>query len=156
MFTYTSAQFKKIKFKTELKKWSDDLESNSSSYPTYAGSPFDEKNLKLETIDDKSDFSDDAIYVVPHYFYSSAEYSYEGKIDSSYSILLAPILGTIMECRPMDSAQKDDEQIVFEGISTTDGSEYAISFFQGLRHIKTVELSKLTDADLNDVAKKLT
>ena len=56
----------------------------------------------------------------------------------------------------MDSAQKDDEQIVFEGISTTDGSEYAISFFQGLRHIKTVELNKLTDADLNDVAKKLT
>lgn len=155
LFTYTSAQFKKIKFKTELKKWSDDLESNSSSYPTYAGSPFDEKNLKLETIDDKSEFSDDAIYVVPHYFYSSAEYSYEGKIDSSYSIVLAPILGTIMECRPMDSAQKDDEQIVFEGISTTDGSEYAISFFQGLRHIKTVELSKLTDADLNDVAKKL-
>ena len=154
VFTYTSAQFKKIKLKTELKKWSEDLESNSSSYPTYVGSPFHEK-LNLETLTEDSEFSEDAIYVVPHYFYASAEYSFDGKIDSSYSILLAPILGTIMECKPMDCAQKDDEQIWFEGQGATDGSEYTISFFKGSHHLKTVQLNKIKDTDLSDVIKKI-
>jgi len=154
VFTYTSTQFKKIKLKTELKKWSEDLESNSSSYPTFIGSPFHEK-LNLETITEDSEFSEDAIYVVPHYFYASAEYSFDGKIDSSHSILLAPILGTIMECKPMDCAQKDDEQVWFEGQGATDGSEYTISFFKGSHHLKTVQLNKIKDTDLSDVIKKI-
>ena len=154
VFTYTSAQFKKIKLKTELKKWSDDLESNSSSYPTYVGSPFHDK-LNLETLTEDSEFSEDAIYVVPHYFYASAEYSFDGKIDSSYSILLAPILGTIMTCKPMDCAQKDDEQVWFEGQGATDSSDYTISFFHGSRHLKTINLDSIKEDDLNDVIKKI-
>jgi len=154
LFTYTSTQFKKIKLKTELKKWREDLENNSSSYPTYIGSPFHEK-LSLETIVEDREFSEDAIYVVPHYFYESADYLFDGKIDTSFSILLAPILGTIMACKPMECAQKDDEQVWFEGQGATDSSDYSISFFQGSRHLKTIQLDSIKENDLNDVIKRI-
>lgn len=135
LFSYTPAEFKKIKLKTELKKWVEDLDSNSSSYPTYVGSPFDDSNLNLETVDDDGEFDEGTIYVIPHYYYESAEYAIDGKIDSSWSIALAPIVGLLMKSMPMDYARKDDEQMWFEGQGATGGTEAEISFYIGSRLI---------------------
>jgi len=148
LFSYSVSQFKKIKIKTELKKWTDDLDSNSSSYPVYVGSPFDQKNLNLQTNCEDEEFSEDAIYVVPHYFYKTADYIFDGKIDSNGSIVLAPVLGIIMECKPMDCAVMDDEQIWFEGQGASDGTDYQVSFFKGSKLLKTLKLDKLSEADL--------
>ena len=135
LFSYTLAEFKKIKLKTELKKWIEDLDNNSSSYPTYVGSPFDDSNLNLETFQDNDEFDESLVYVVPHYYYESAEYAIDGKIDSSWRIALAPIVGVLLKSMPMDYAQKDDEQMWFEGQGATEGTEPEISFYIGSRLI---------------------
>jgi hypothetical protein len=135
LFSYTPAEFKKIKLKTELKKWLEDLDSNSSSYPTYVGSPFDDSNLNLETFQENDEFDESLVYVVPHYYYENAEYVIDGKIDSSWSIALVPIVGLLLKSMPMDYAQKDDEQMWFEGQGATEGTEPEISFYIGSRLI---------------------
>jgi hypothetical protein len=135
MFSYTPAEFKKIKLKTELKKWIEDLDSNSSSYPTYVGSPFDDSNLNLDTFQENDDFDENLVYVIPHYYYESAQYAIDGKIDSSWKIALAPIVGVLLKSMPMDYAQKDEEQMWFEGQGATEGSEPEISFYIGSRLI---------------------
>lgn len=155
LFTYSISQFKKIKLKAELKKWADDLDSNSSSYPVYVGSPFDQKNLNLETTCEDEEFSEDAIYVVPHYFYKTADYIFDGKIDSNGSIVLAPVLGIIMECKPMDCVVMDGEQIWFEGQGASDGTDYQVSFFKGSKLLKTLKLNMLSEADLKSLQDKV-
>jgi hypothetical protein len=135
MFSYTPAEFKKIKLKTELKKWIEDLDSNSSSYPTYVGSPFDDSNVNLDTFQENDDFDENLVYVIPHYYYESAQYAIDGKIDSSWKIALAPIVGVLLKSMPMDYAQKDEEQMWFEGQGATEGSEPEISFYIGSRLI---------------------
>lgn len=135
MFSYTPAEFKKIKLKTELKKWIEDLDSNSSSYPTYVGSPFDDSNLNLDTFQENDDFDENLVYVIPHYYYESAQYAIDGKIDSSWKIALAPIVGVLLKSMPMDYAQKDEEQMWFEGQGATEGTEPEISFYIGSRLI---------------------
>jgi hypothetical protein len=143
MFSYTPAEFKKIKLKTELKKWQEDLDGNSSSYPTYIGSPFDDSNLNLETEHEDSELDEELVYVIPHYFYESAEYAIDGKIDSSWSIMLAPILGKLLPSMPMDFAQKGEDQVWFEGQGATDGTEPEISFYLGSKLIATCSLEDM-------------
>ena len=147
IFSYTPAEFKKIKLKTELKNWKEDLDSNSSSYPTYVGSPFDDSNLNLETEHDDSEFDEGTVYVIPHYFYESAEYAIDGKIDSGWSIMLAPIVGKLLPSMPMDFAQKDEEQMWFEGQGATDGTEPEVAFYIGSQLI-TACLLEDVDADI--------
>ena len=147
IFSYTPAEFKKIKLKTELKNWKEDLDSNSSSYPTYVGSPFDDSNLNLETEHDDGEFDEGTVYVIPHYFYESAEYAIDGKIDSGWSIMLAPIVGKLLPSMPMDFAQKDEEQMWFEGQGATDGTEPEVAFYIGSQLITTCLLEDV-DADI--------
>jgi hypothetical protein len=155
MFSYTQSEFKKIKLKTELKNWKEDLDSNSSSYPTYIGSPFDDRNLNLETEHEDSELDEDLVYVIPHYFYESAEYAIDGKIDSSCSIMLAPILGKLLPSMPMDFAQKGEDKIWFEGQGATDGTEPVVAFYIGSRFIASCLLEDV-DADvLKEVASAL-
>jgi hypothetical protein len=151
LFSYTPAEFKKIKLKTELKKWIEDLDSNSSSYPTYVGSPFDDSNLNLETFQENDEFDESLVYVVPHYYYESAEYVIEGKIDSSWSIALAPIVGLLLKSMPMDYAQKDDEQMWFEGQGATEGTEPEISFYIGSRLIASSFVENVDAGVLKEV-----
>ena len=147
IFSYTPAEFKKIKLKTELMNWREDLDSNSSSYPTYIGSPFDESNLNLETENVDSDFDEEMVYVIPHYFYKSAEYKIEGKIDSSWSITLAPVIGKLLLSMPMDFAQKGEKQMWFEGRGSSDGTEPVVAFYMGFQLITSCLLEDL-DADV--------
>jgi hypothetical protein len=151
LFSYTPAEFKKIKLKTELKKWLEDLDSNSSSYPTYVGSPFDDSNLNLETFQENDEFDENLVYVVPHYYYESAEYVIDGKIDSSWSIALAPIVGLLLKSMPMDYAQKDDEQMWFEGQGATEGTEPEISFYIGSRLIASSLVENVDAGVLKEV-----
>jgi hypothetical protein len=146
-FSYTPAEFKKIKLKTELKSWREDLDSNSSSYPIYVGSPFDDSNLNLDTEHMDSDFDEEMVYVIPHYFYESAEYSVDGKIDTSCSIILAPVVGKLLPSMPMDFAQKGEDQMCFEGQGATDGTEPEVAFFIGSRLITSCLLEDV-DADV--------
>ena len=146
-FSYTSAEFKKIKLKAELKKWKEELEGNASSYPTYIGSPFDDSNLNLETEHEDSEFNEDLVYVIPHYFYESAEYTVEGKIDSSCSVMLAPILGKLLPSMPMDFVQRGDEQMWFEPQGAYDGTVPEVSFFIGSQLVTTCSLEDV-DAEV--------
>lgn len=143
IFSYTPSEFKKIKLKTELKKWQEDLDGNSSSYPTYIGSPFDDSNLNLEIEHEDSEFDEGLVYVIPHYFYESAEYAIEGKIDSSWSIMLAPIVGKLLPSMPMDFAQKGEDQMWFEEQGASDGTEPEISFYLGSKLIATCNLEDI-------------
>lgn len=147
MFSYTPAEFKKIKLKTELKNWKEDLDGNSSSYPTYIGSPFDDTNLNLETEHEDGELNEKLVYVIPHYFYEKAEYAIDGKIDSSWSIMLAPIVGKLLPSMPMDFAQKGEDQMWFEGQGATDGTEPEVAFYIGSRLITSCLLEDV-DADV--------
>jgi len=151
MFSYTPAEFKKIKLKTELKKWQEDLEGNSSSYPTYIGSPFDDSNLNLEIEAEDSEFDEDLVYVIPHYFYESADYAIDGKIDSNWSIILAPVLGKLLPSMPMDFAQKGEDQMWFEGQGATDGTEPEVAFYIGARLITSCLLEDVDAEVLKEV-----
>jgi hypothetical protein len=155
LFSYTPAEFKKIKLKTELKKWIEDLDSNSSSYPTYVGSPFDDSNLNLETFQENDEFDESLVYVVPHYYYESAEYAIDGKIDSSWSIALAPVVGILLKSMPMDYAQKEDDQMWFEGQGATEGTEPEISFYIGSRLIASFPVEDIDAEVLKEVLSAL-
>jgi len=56
-----------------------------------------------------------------------------------------------MDCKPIDFAQKDDEQIWFEEQDSVDASEFSISFFKGSQHLSTVNLDKITDGDIKTI-----
>jgi len=155
MFSYTPAEFKKIKLKTELKNWRGDLNGNSSSYPTYIGSPFDDSNLNLEIKYEDEEFDEELVYVIPHYFYESAEYTFDGKIDSSWSIILAPIIGKLLPSIPIDFAQKDEDQIWFEGQGASDGTEPEVAFYIGSRLITSCLLEDVDAKVLNEVVSAL-
>jgi hypothetical protein len=155
LFSYTPAEFKKIKLKTELKKWIEDLDSNSSSYPTYVGSPFDDSNLNLETFQENDEFDESLVYVVPHYYYESAEYAIDGKIDSSWSIALAPVVGILLKSMPMDYAQKEDDQMWFEGQGATEGTKPEISFYIGSRLIASFPVEDIDAEVLKEVLSAL-
>jgi hypothetical protein len=155
MFSYTPAEFKKIKLKTELKNWKEDLDGNSSSYPTYVGSPFDDSNLNLGVEHEDSEFDEELVYVIPHYFYERAEYAVDGKIDSSWSIMLAPIVGKLLPSMPMDFAQKDEDQMWFEGQGASDGTEPEIAFYIGSRFITSYLLDEVDADTLKEVVSAL-
>jgi hypothetical protein len=153
IFEYTLQEFKKLKANKVMAEWEEDLNDNSSSYPVYEGSPFDKNGLSLpKTIDEEPD--DETIYVVPHYFYSSAEYSIETDIESNCEIKLAPIVGVLMAEGPMDFAEKNGEQIYFEGQGATDGSEFAVNFFKGNKLIGTSLLADIDDDFLCKISTK--
>jgi hypothetical protein len=151
IFEYSLNEFKKLKAKKIVAEWEEDLNDNSSSYPVYEGSPFDSNGLNLEkTIDERP--NDETIYVVPHYFYSSAEYSIDTDIDAQCEIKLAPIIGVLMSEGPMDFADKNGEQIYFEGQGATDGSEFAVNFFKGSKLIGTSLLADIDDDFLSKIS----
>lgn len=155
VFSYTPAEFKKIKLKTELKIWREDLDDNSSSYPTYIGSPFDENNLNLETEIEDSEFDKDLIYVIPHYFYESASYEIEGAIDFHWTIILPPIIGLLFPSKPMDFAQKGEHQIKFELQDASDRTEPEITFYIGSRQITSCLLDDVDTEVLKEVISAL-
>jgi len=153
IFSYTLAEFKKLKASKVSSEWEEDLNDNSSSYPVYVGSPFDKKGLGLATsIDETADPK--TVYAIPHYFYASGEYAIEEPIDGTFEIKLAPIVGELLEDKPMDWAEKDGEQVYFEGQGATDGSEFAVNFYWGSKLVGSTLLSDLDDDVLSQVAKK--
>ena len=152
LFSYTLAEFKKLKASKIVQKWEEDLNDNSSSYPVYAGSPFDKKGLGLEVSIDESPDSK-TVYVVPHYFYASGEYLIEEPIDGTYEIKLAPIVGELIQEGPMDFAERDGEQVYFEGQGATDGSEFAVNFYWGKKLVGSSLLSDIDDDILAQIAK---
>lgn len=153
VFSYSLAEFKKLKAATVLSKWEEDLNDNSSSYPTLVGSPFDRDNLNLATsIDEEPEKK--TVYVVPHYYYASGEYAIEEPIDKSYEIKLAPIVGALFDDGPMDWAERDGEQIYFEGQGATDGSEFAVNFYWGSELVGSCALADVDQGVLAEVAKK--
>jgi hypothetical protein len=154
VFSYSVAEFKKLKANKESAKWEEDLNDNSSSYPIYAGSPFDKKGLGLSTsIDEEPDAG--TVYVVPYYLYAQAEYSIDQSIDKNFEIKLAPIVGGLMDERPMDWAEKDEDQVYFEGQGASDGSDFAVNFYYKNKLIESVPLADVDDALLGRIAKSL-
>ena len=153
IFSYSLADFKKLKASKVLPKWEEDLNDNSSSYPTFAGSPFGKRGLNLSTsIDEEPDAK--TVYVIPHYFYATGEYAIEEPIDNSYEIKLAPIVGALFDDGPMDWAERDGEQVYFEGQGATDGSEFAVNFYWGKKLVGSCALAELDDDTLAEVSKK--
>lgn len=151
MFEYTLEEFKNLDAAEEVAKWEEDLNDNSSSHPIYVESPFGKSGLNLSTsIDEEPD--GDKVYAIPHYFYSSASYSIEEPIDKSFEIKLVPIVGQLMDEGPMDWAEKDGEQVYFEGVDATDGSEFAVNFYYRNKLIGTSLLSDVDDGVLKDIA----
>lgn len=151
VFEYTLEEFKSLDAAEEVSKWEEDLNDNSSSHPTFLGSPFGKPGLNLPTsIDEEPDGA--KVYAIPHYFYSSASYSIEEPIDESFEIKLAPIVGHLMDEGPMDWAEKDGEQVYFEGIEATDGSEFAVNFYFKNKLVGTSLLSDFDDSVLGDIA----
>jgi hypothetical protein len=155
IFSYTPDEFKKLKLKTELKNWQEDLESNSASYPTYVGSPFDKNYLNLEAEYEESEFDEEMVYVIPHYFYESAEYAIDREINSSHSIMLAPIVGKLLPSMPMDFAQNDVDRIGFEGLGASNGSYPEVAFYFGSRLITSCLLKDVDVGVFKEVVSAL-
>lgn len=152
LFSYTLTGFEKLKASEISQQWYEDLYENSSSYPVYEGSPFGKGGLGLKvSIDDSPDSK--ILYVVPHYFYASAEYLIEGPIDDTYEIKLAPIVGKLMQEGPMHFAVRDGEQLYFEMQRATDGSAFTVNFYWGRKLVGSLPLSDLDDEVLAQIAK---
>lgn len=153
IFSYSLADFKKLKASKVASEWEEDLNDNSSSYPIYVGSPFDKKGLGLKTtIDEVPDLK--TVYAIPHYFYAIGEYAIEEPIDGSFEIKLAPVVGELFEDGPMDWAERDGEQVYFEGQGATDGSEFTVNFYWGKKLVGSTLLSDVDNDVLAQVAKK--
>ena len=154
IFIYTISEFKKLKAQKVVQEWDKDLNSNSSSHALYEGSPFDGNGIGLNTeIDEEIDLK--KVYVVPHYYYSTAEYSIEEPIDKKCVIKLAPLLGQLIAGKPMHWAEKQGEPIFFQGVDASNGSEFNVNFYRGLTLIASVLLSEIDDALLTSIFKKL-
>ena len=153
IFSYSLSDFKKLKASKVASEWGEDLNDNSSSYPIYVGSPFDKKGLGLKTtIDEVPDLK--TVYAIPHYFYATGEYAIEEPIDGSFEIKLAPVVGELLEDGPMDWAERDGEQVYFEGQGATDGSEFTVNFYWGKKLVGSTLLSDVDNDVLAQVAKK--
>jgi hypothetical protein len=149
VLTYSVAEFKKLKAKTELKKWSKELNDNSSAYPLLDGSPFDNNGMNLSTsIDDVPD--SEVVYVVPYYYYQEAQYQVED-VESSAEIKLAPILGVLCPEKPMDFIEKGDDQLWFESLGSSDGTDLSVSFFKGNDLIGNMTLEEVNEASLKEI-----
>jgi hypothetical protein len=153
ILTYSIADFKKLKAKAELKKWSKELNDNASSYPLFDGSPFDDDGLSLPTsIDEEPD--SDMIYVVPYYYYQEAQYQIEN-VSPTSEVKLAPILGILCPEKPMDFIESDGEQLWFEGLGSSDGTDYSVSFFRGAELIGNMTLEEVNDKSLKEIQSQL-
>jgi hypothetical protein len=149
VLTYSVAEFKKLKFKTELKKWSKELNDNSSAYPLFDGSPFDGNGMNLSTsIDDEPD--SEIVYVVPFYYYQEAQYQIED-VEPSAEVKLAPILGVLCPEKPMDFIERGDDQLWFESLGSSDGTDHSISFFKGGELIGSMALEEINEASLKEI-----
>lgn len=153
LFTYTVADFKRLNAANALPEWEEALNETSYSYPVYKESPFDEQGLGLATSIDKEP-EVDLVYVIPHYFYAEATYATSAPINKEFNIKLASVLGSLIEERPMDWAERRGEKVTFEGQDATDGSQFAISFYFGTKRIDTVMLADVDDQVLADVARE--
>lgn len=151
VLNYPLPEFKKLKASKIVSEWQEDLESNSSSYPTLIGSPFE--GALPTSIDEEPETG--RVYVIPHYFYESAEYSIDEPIDKNYEIKLAPVVGALLEDAPMDWAEKDGEQVYFEGQGATNGTDPMVNFYYDGKLILSVLLSDVDDGILKNVAKQI-
>ena len=153
VFSYTLAQFKKLEIAEALQIWKEDLNDNSCSYPMLAQSPFNEHGLNLSTSIDEEPESE-IVYVVPHYFYGTGDYEIEESIDCTYKIMLAPIVGALFEDRPINSLERDGDEIYFLLAGASDGTEFAVNFYWGNKLIGSCALADVDDDTLGDVEKK--
>jgi hypothetical protein len=152
IFEYTLDEFKNLEPAEEVRKWEKDLDEKSSSYPVFVDSPFGKSGLDLPTsIDEEPDGN--KLYAIPHYFYSSASYSIEEPIDKSCEIKLAPIVGHLMKEGPMDWAEKNGEQIYFEGIKANNGSKFTVNFYFQKKLVGTSLLSDFDSSTLENISK---
>jgi hypothetical protein len=151
LLTYSISEFKLINVKSVKKEWADDLMMNASSFPTYVGSPFDSSNLDLELRSDDSGFSENAIYVVPHYFSDNADYVCSKKIDSNSIIMLVPILGKIMSSKPMDYAINNHNDIFFEVQDTSTSTISSVAFYIGSKLVSTSTFSALDESVISEI-----
>lgn len=153
VFTYSVSEFKKLKAKTELKKWSKELNDNSSAYPLFDGSPFDSDGMNLSTsMDDEPD--SEVVYVVPYYYYQEAQYQIDD-VEPSAEVKLVPILGVLCPEKPMDFIEKGDDQLWFESLGSSDGSDPSVSFFKGNDLIGNMTLEEVNDVSLKEIQSQL-
>ena len=155
VFSYTLAQFEEIQTAEMLQIWKDDLNDNSCSYPLLVQSLFNEQGLNLSTSIDKEPKSK-TVYVVPHYFYTTANYEIEEPINGTYKVILAPIVGTLFEGRPMKCFERDGDQIYPELAGASDATEFAVSFYWGSEIAGSLALTDVNDDTLADLAQKFT
>ncbi len=155
IFSYTLAQFEELQTAEAVQMWEDDLNDNSCSYPLLVQSPFNEYGLNLSTSIDEEPKSK-TVYVVPHYFYTTADYEIEEPIDGTYTAILAPIVGTLFEGRPMEFFERDGDQIYPELAGASDATDFAISFYWGSEFAGSFALADVNDDILADIAKKFT
>lgn len=153
LFEYSRKEFKALKAKNAIDQWSSDLDENSSSYPLFQGSPFSKRGLNLQTSVDEEP-RDNTIYVAPHYFYQTGEYSIERPIDQSFKIKLAPVVGVLFKDGPMDFAEQGELQVCFDGEGAYSGSPLLVSFHFGRVLIDTVQLHAVDDLVLIEISKK--
>lgn len=151
-FKYTPAEFSKLKVKGALKEWIEELEHNSCSFPLYVGSPFDSDGENVPCSSDETP-EDGVVYVVPHYFYETADYTVSGVLNSKSKIKIAEEIGSLIPGLPMSHAMNGKESVEFECQGTTDGTEYSVYVFWNGDLIAESELSDVTAEFIKTVLK---
>ena len=154
LFCYTTIAFKNLNLKKALTEWGKELDHNASAYAFYQGSPFDEDalNLKIE-IDKKPEAG--IIYVVPHYFYQVAEYQLRERIDNSWIIKLAPIIGSLFTGQPMDLVYKGQRTEYFVCNNSSDRTENYINVYMGSNFIQSFPLKGFNSNHLKDAIRSV-
>jgi hypothetical protein len=145
VLSYNIPDFKKINLELELKKWKDYLDSESETYPTYINSQFHRNKLKTRNLN-SGEISDNHIYVIPHYF-EEAQFSIDdGHVTKDHIVWLAPILGELIEVKPMTCIVDKhlDEELTFWKITSSDKTPVMINFYRGLKLIYGCEIDSVT------------
>ena len=150
VFTYSPKEFGSLKIKKITEEWIEELNSNGSSYPLYAGSKFDKNGISVPVSSD-DELEEDVIYVVPHYYYQTADYSSTEAITRNCVIKLAEVGGLLIPEMPMSHVVKGDESIEFECQGTTDGTDFAVYLFWNSKLIAQSEIEAIDSQFIKDV-----
>jgi hypothetical protein len=150
VFTYSPKEFGTLKIKKITEEWIEELNSNGSSYPLYVGSRFDKNGTSVPVSSD-DELEEDVIYVIPHYYYQTADYSSTEAITRNCEIKLAEVGGLLIPEMPMSHVVNGDESIEFECQGTTDGTDFAVYVFWNSKLIAQSEIEAIDSQFIKDV-----
>ena len=128
---YSASDFDSLDMGSELRRWKDELDSNSFAKPLLVGSPFDDDSGHMDLNISMGDGPEEnAVYVVLYYFYEDSEYTVSSSIDGDWEVEVEPILAEITGECAMNYLRCNDDEEYFECDTSSSPSSKFIKIYR--------------------------